>query len=587
MSVRSAQVITTLFTTRNATTGVGVNADSLPTGTLYVNGTADAASVTVTNIDTGRYKAAVTLPTLAVGDIVDLSISATVNSVSDKAVIWRDTKDVLLDSSGDVTFSNTSIATVTTVTNQLTAAAIATGVWQDTTANDFTVSSSIGKSLYTTGNAPGAASGLALVGSNMGTITGGTVTTVTNQLTAAQIATGVWQDTTANDFNVSSSIGKSLYTTGNVPGAASGLALVGSNMGTITGGTVTTVTNQLTAAQIATGVWQDATPGDFTVSSSIGKSLFTSGNAPGAASGLALVGSNMGTITGGTVTTLTNLPTIPNNWITAAGIASDAGTEVAAAVWDLATSGHTTSGTFGAAMAAAGSVGDPWTTAIPGSYPPGSAGYVVGNYLDERVSAVTEDVWSSLLPASHPSGSAGWLVGNYLDAQLSAVAAKTAHLPDADMVNTSGKLWVLDSDGNPISGSGGDVTLAASQPNYAPSKLADIQTALTALSAHGDTAWATATGFATSADLTALSAHGDATWASPTVADIAAGIVAYDLGNGRTVSYFLQGGTNKVTFAANGLSYTVYSTDDTTPLYTGTSTRLAASVGGLRSIDPT
>lgn len=38
-------------------------------------------------------------------------------------------------------------------------------------------------------------------------------------------------------------------------------------------GTVTTVTNQLTAAQIATGVWQDATAGDFTAANSIGKSV--------------------------------------------------------------------------------------------------------------------------------------------------------------------------------------------------------------------------------------------------------------------------------------------------------------------------
>ncbi|MCG5559902.1 hypothetical protein, partial [Klebsiella pneumoniae] len=67
MSVRSAQSITVLFTTRVFATGVGTNADSLPTGTLYVNGTADAVTVTVTNIDTGRYKAQVTLPTLAVG----------------------------------------------------------------------------------------------------------------------------------------------------------------------------------------------------------------------------------------------------------------------------------------------------------------------------------------------------------------------------------------------------------------------------------------------------------------------------------------------------------------------------------------
>lgn len=61
--------------------------------------------------------------------------------------------------------------------------------------------------------------------------------------------------------------------------------------------TVTTVTNQLTAAQIATGIFQDTTAGDFTVAGSIGKSLFTSGNAPGVAGGLALVGSNVGTVT--------------------------------------------------------------------------------------------------------------------------------------------------------------------------------------------------------------------------------------------------------------------------------------------------
>jgi hypothetical protein len=38
-------------------------------------------------------------------------------------------------------------------------------------------------------------------------------------------------------------------------------------------GTVTTVTNQLTAAQIATGVWQDTTAGDFTTALSVGKSI--------------------------------------------------------------------------------------------------------------------------------------------------------------------------------------------------------------------------------------------------------------------------------------------------------------------------
>lgn len=77
--------------------------------------------------------------------------------------------------------------------------------------------------------------------------------------------------------------------------------------------TVTTVTNQLTAAAIATGIWQDATAGDFTTASSIGKSLFTSGAIPGAAGGLFIAGTNAATAitTGltahiiGTVDTLT------------------------------------------------------------------------------------------------------------------------------------------------------------------------------------------------------------------------------------------------------------------------------------------
>jgi len=100
MSVRSGQSITKKFTTSVFSTGAASNADSLPTGTLYVNGVADAATVTVTNVATGSYKAQVTLPTLAVGDVVDLEISATVSSVAAKGVIWTDTKDMVIDSSG-------------------------------------------------------------------------------------------------------------------------------------------------------------------------------------------------------------------------------------------------------------------------------------------------------------------------------------------------------------------------------------------------------------------------------------------------------------------------------------------------------
>lgn len=100
MSVRSAQSITTEFTTRSPVTRAGIVADVPPTGVLYVNGTADAASVIVTSQTVGKYKAQVTLPTLAVGDVVSLMITATVAGVTDNAKIWEDAKDVVIDAAG-------------------------------------------------------------------------------------------------------------------------------------------------------------------------------------------------------------------------------------------------------------------------------------------------------------------------------------------------------------------------------------------------------------------------------------------------------------------------------------------------------
>lgn len=90
-----------------------------------------------------------------------------------------------------------------------------------------------------------------------------------------------------------------------------------------------------TAAQVATAVWQDTTAGDFTVAGSIGKSLFTSGVVPGASGGLFIAGSNAATtvdITGtiSTVTTATNVTTVNGlaaGAITAASIAADAITD--------------------------------------------------------------------------------------------------------------------------------------------------------------------------------------------------------------------------------------------------------------------
>jgi len=47
-------------------------------------------------------------------------------------------------------------------------------------------------------------------------------------------------------------------------------------------------------------------------------------------------------------------------------------------VWDEAIAGHAGAGSTGAALSAAGGAGDPWSTAIPGSYTSSQAGYILG-----------------------------------------------------------------------------------------------------------------------------------------------------------------------------------------------------------------
>lgn len=169
--------------------------------------------------------------------------------------------------------------------------------------------------------------------------------------------------------------------------------------------------NDPTAAAIATAVWQDATAGDFTVASSIGKSLYTGNIVPGAAGGHFIAGTNAattvnitGTIT--TVTNLTNLPAITANWLTAAGTAADFGAEVADAVWDEAIAGHAGAGSTGLALSAAGSAGDPWSTALPGAYGSGTAGKIIGDNLNATISSrmATYTQPTGFLAATFPTG---------------------------------------------------------------------------------------------------------------------------------------------------------------------------------------
>jgi hypothetical protein len=63
--------------------------------------------------------------------------------------------------------------------------------------------------------------------------------------------------------------------------------------------------------------------------------------------------------------------------------------DIADAVWDESLASHLTAGSTGEALNAAGAAGDPWITALPGSYTAGQAGYIVGTNIDAQISAST------------------------------------------------------------------------------------------------------------------------------------------------------------------------------------------------------
>lgn len=69
-----------------------------PAGTLYVNGVANAAAVTVSGAN--PYKWTVTLPSLSAGDCVTMYATATIDAVATGAVVAEDVVDTARLSDG-------------------------------------------------------------------------------------------------------------------------------------------------------------------------------------------------------------------------------------------------------------------------------------------------------------------------------------------------------------------------------------------------------------------------------------------------------------------------------------------------------
>jgi hypothetical protein len=92
---------------------------------------------------------------------------------------------------------------------------------------------------------------------------------------------------------------------------------------------------------------------------------------------------------------------------------------IADAVWDETIGDHLAAGSTGAALNAAGSAGDPWTTTLPGSYTGSQAGKILADILTDTgttLQAEVDDI-QSRLPAA--------LVSGRMDASVGAMAANT------------------------------------------------------------------------------------------------------------------------------------------------------------------
>ena len=135
-----------------------------------------------------------------------------------------------------------------------------------------------------------------------------------------------------------------------------------------------------------------------------------------------------------------NLPAAP----AATGDIPSAAT-IADAVWDESLASHLAGGSTGAGLNAAGSAGDPWSTALPGAYSAGSAGYILGTNLNaavgSRSSHSAADVWSV---ATRTLTAFGFTVTTSDSSNITAILADTNEL-QTDWANGGRLDLILDA----------------------------------------------------------------------------------------------------------------------------------------------
>jgi hypothetical protein len=254
-------------------------------------------------------------------------------------------------------------------------------------------------------------------------------------------------------------------------------------------------------------------------------------------------------------------------------------------VCDEPLSGHSTGGTVGAALTAAASAGDPWTTAIPGAYGAGTAGYIVGTNLNAAITSrlapttaartltVDAEGFVVLSDAVEHGGTTATLALRKI-----SVANATANDPAVSIVATG----TTNSHGIYVNSTNGHGFALGSTNSYGMSISSGAVTALQiagAVSGHGISATGGAGGVGLNASLS-----------TTTMAAIADAFLNRDMATGtdsgsatvRTVRSALRTLRNKIT--KTGGTLTVYKENDTDAAWAGTYT--TANAYPIDSLDP-
>lgn len=266
--------------------------------------------------------------------------------------------------------------------------------------------------------------------------------------------------------------------------------------------------------------------------------------------------------------------------IDADALAADAGAEIADAVWDEAIAGHLGAGSTGAALNAAGSAGDPWSTPLPGAYGAGTAGKIIGDNIDAAVSSRASQTSVNTIDDFIDTEVAAILAA--VDTEVAAIKAVTDLLPNAgalttiqaDLDNIQTRLPAalvggrMDSDVGHLQDQ--VITNLAFEPDAID---AGVIANSTITAGKFDAGAITATAIAADA-LTAAKLAADA------CTEIADAILSRDLSAVEGVAAFrtLAGAASKLVnrVGVSGATLTVYKTDDTTSYATQTLTTNAS-----------